>query len=276
MLPAALLLLTACGGANTYVVQGTVREVRSPTEVVVDHEAIAGLMGPMVMPFQLAEPAEGLGLKRGDRIHARLEIVDGARLTQVRIVGHDPALDVAPGAVIAAPVRAGSLFPRTEVPVGSETWIVGEGQELPTILTFLYTTCPMPEFCPATTRRLQELQPLVRGKARLLAITIDPQGDSPDVLQRFAADVGADPAVWRFGRLEGAALDALAMSAGLVVLPAGGEIEHSVRFLVLAKDGRLVERYDDSRFPAQRLVEQLVSGGPAPAVGSDGTVSPAR
>lgn len=276
VLPALLLLLSACGGTNTYVVQGTVREVRSPTEVVVAHEAIAGLMGPMVMPFQIAEPAEVVGLKPGDRIRARLEIVDGGRLTQVEVVGHDAALDVAPSKGIAAPIHSGSVFPRTEVPVGAETWIVGAGQDLPTILTFLYTTCRMPEFCPATTRRLQELQPLVQGKARLLAITIDPAGDSPDVLQRFAADVGADPAVWRFGRLEGAALDAVAMSAGLTVLPGAGEIEHSVRFLVLAKDGRLVERYDDSRFPAQRLVEQLLTGGPTPATGSSGTASPAR
>jgi len=262
-----IFLLTACGGGNSYVLDGTVREVRSATEVVVDHEAIAGLMGPMVMPFQLAEPMTGL--KPGDRIHAQLEIVGGTRLTQVRVVGHDASAEVAPTRVGAAPVAVGAVFPRTELPVGGETWVVGEGQELPTVLTFLYTTCPIPEFCPATTRRLQELQALVEGRARLVAITIDPTGDTPEVLARYAATVGANPAVWRFARVEGAALDALAMSAALTVLPQNGEIEHAVRFMVLAKDGRLVARYDDNRFPAARVVEQLLTGAPRGVAGAN-------
>jgi protein SCO1/2 len=271
-----LLLLAACGGADTYIVEGVVVDVRSPTEVVVDHAEIPGLMGAMVMPFRVAPGATPTPLTAGDRIYARLETAGGAStLTKVRVVGHDPsreqATDAGPG-----PVRPGATLPQAVVstPDGGRV-TVGVGQDLPTVLTFLYTTCPLPEFCPATTRRLQELQDRLTGvPARLVAVTIDPAHDTPEVLTRYAASVGARPDRWVFGRLEGAELERLAAAAALSVAPGTRTIEHNTRFLVLDKAGVLIERYDDSRFPADRVIEQLRTGGPPAPVGSDGTVTP--
>lgn len=270
----ALLLLAGCGGPPTYIVEGVVREVPKPTEILVEHEAIAGLMDAMMMPFEVdAGAAGGAALRPGDTIFARLQ-VDGSHwhLTKIRVTGHDPSKE-APDT--SAAVRAGSRFPGFDLPVGgNETWRVGEGQEKPTVLTFLFTTCPKPEYCPATTRRLQELQARVRGKAHLVAVTIDPAHDTPEVLARYAAAVGAEPDTWRFVSADPATSAALALSSDLIVSTDSGQIEHEPRFVVLDAKGRLVERYDDNRFPLDRLVEQLTTGAPPAPPGLGGTVTP--
>jgi protein SCO1/2 len=271
-------LLAACQTDPTYIVEGVVVDVRSPTEIVVDHDAVLGLMGPMVMPFRLAGEAAQTPVAVGDRIVARLVVVEaGSHIEKLRITGRDPSVptpDEGPG-----PIRAGGVLPAVEVPVtGGGVWRVGEGQGKPTLLAFLYTSCPLPEACPATVRRLAEVQAEIGDAARILAVTIDPAHDTMPVLDAFAVQVGARPDVWRLGRLEDAGLKELAAYAALSTTPgspgARGRVEHNSRFLVLDAQGRLIERYDDTRFPADRVVGQLRTGGPPAPVGSDGTVTP--
>lgn len=261
----ALLLLAGCGGPPTYIVEGVVREVPSPTQIVVEHGPIAGLMDAMTMAFEAdADATGGVALRPGDTLFARLQ-VDNNRwhLTKIRVTGHDPSKE-APDT--SAAVVPGWRLAGYDLPVGGgETWRVGEGQEKPTLLTFFHTTCPQPDICPATMRRLQELQARVRGVAHLVAVTVDPEHDTPEVLARYATAVGAEPETWRFVHPERSQAEALALASGLVVAVDSGQIEHSLRFLVLDSEGRLVERYDDNRFPLDRVVEQLTTGAPAAA-----------
>lgn len=275
----AAWMLAACGGGDpTFIVEGTVVDVRSDTEIVVDHAPVVGLMDAMVMPFTVKDPGQIAGLGPGDRIVARLVVADSSTwLEKVRKTGHDPSFtaekpDAGPG-----PLRAGQTLPAVSLEVGGgERWTVGEGQGVPTVVTFLYTTCPLPEFCPATVLRLQGLQKAMGDSARIVAVTIDPAKDTPEVLAGFAANVGADPKRWRFARASDGDFGPLLARAALMAAPGtAGRVEHNTRFLVLDAQGRLIERYDDNRWPEARVVEQLRTGGPPAPAGSDGTSTPA-
>ncbi len=274
-----LLTVAACWGDNAYILQGVVVDRPSATEVVIAHDEIAGLMPAMTMPFAVRDASVLDGVKPGDRVLARLLVEpDGSRLARVRVVG----TGAIPGATLGAPpvpVRSGEVFPALTLPIGAEaTWALGEGQGVPTALSFIYTRCPLPEFCAATVARMQALQAaLSEGEgveARILLVTLDPAFDTPEVLARYAEAVGADPQRWAFGRVEGDALRDLAGSAGLPVVREDGEILHAVRTLVLDADGRLVERYDDNRWPLDRVVTQLRTGGPPAPPGTSGTLTP--
>lgn len=268
----ALLLLAGCGGPPTYIVEGVVREVPTPTEILVEHAPIAGLMDATTLPFVVdADATGGVELRPGDTLFARLQVdKSGWHLTKIRVTGHDPSKE-APDTGKA--VRPGSRFPGVDLPVAAtETWRVGEGQEHPTLLTFLSTTCPKPELCPATTRRLQELQARVRGNAHILAVTLDPDHDTPEVLARYAAAVGAEPDTWRFVPADRPTLDALLRSSGLSA--DHRQPEHEARFVVLDAKGRLIQRYDDNRFPLDRVVEQLTTGGPPAPPAPSSTPAP--
>lgn len=282
LVPAAALLV-ACWGSNAHIVQGEVIEVRGPTEVVIRHDDVPGLMPAMTMPFHVRDPRLLDGLEPGDKVYARLIAEEsGWWLAAVRktsaVSRADAARSVQPSATtLPEPLRPGRPLPRHEIPlVDGESFIVGAGQSGPVLLTFLYTTCPQPEFCPAIAARLAGLQAaLAPGEATLLAITIDPDGDTPEVLRQYAEKVGADPQIWRFGRLPEPALKALAARAALTVdtVTGGTEILHSIRVLALDREGRLVERYDDARFPSARVLEQLRTGGPPAPPDSDGTLT---
>jgi hypothetical protein len=67
----------------------------------------------------------------------------------------------------------------------------------------------------------------------------------------------------------------LAMYGGLQALAqADGSIAHASRLVILDRGGRLVERYDDTRFPLDRVVTQLTTGGPDMPPGVSGTLTP--
>jgi protein SCO1/2 len=285
---AALTLISGCWGSNAHILQGEVIEVRPPHEVVIRHDDVPGLMPAMTMPFSVRDPSLLDGLEPGDKVFARLIAEDEgwwlAAIRETRAVSRSDAQPAPPAAAAAPipppPLRAGQILPAHQIPLADGTTMtVGAGQRGPVLLTFLYTTCPQPEFCPAITARLQGLQAGLRpGEATLLAVTIDPDGDTPETLRAYADAVSADPAVWKFGRLPEPELKALAGRAALTVdtVTGGTEILHSIRLLVLDADGRLVERYDDARFPADRVLEQLRTGGPKAPADSDGTLTPAH
>jgi protein SCO1/2 len=270
-----LALLFACQVDHPYIVEGTVVEVVSPTEVVVDHKEVKGLMGPMVMPFRAREASVFAGLEPGDVIAARFEIAeDGGYITLVRETGKVPPparLAPPPG---DAPIGHGAAFPAHTLALAEGgTLSLGPNQGAPVLLTFLYTRCPVPEMCPTTVRRLASVQAEVAGRARLIAVTLDPAHDTPEHLLSYGAAVGAQPGTWSFARVEGEALTRLALHAGLTVLPEGEQISHSARWLVISADGRLIERYDDQSFPLERVVSQLLTGAPAGPGGSPGTLT---
>lgn len=268
-------LAWSCAQDPSYIVEGTVVEVSSPTRVVVDHEDIAGLMPAMVMPFDVSDPALLTGVAPGARILARYELrADGAKLTAVRVTGQGPPPAVASG---PAPLRLGERLPAFVVPThDGGSVVLGPDQTERVALTFVYTRCPLPEFCPAMTARLAALEQAL-GDAegvRILAVTLDPGHDTLEVLSGYAATAGAGPR-WRFGRLEAGSVADLAMYGGLQALAqADGSIAHASRLVILDRGGRLVERYDDTRFPLDRVVTQLTTGGPDMLPGVSGTLTP--
>jgi protein SCO1/2 len=267
------LLLAACYGGDAYIVKGAVVEVHAPREVLLDHEAIPGLMGPMVMPFEVDDPALLDGLKPGDLVTARYVVrQQGSGITDLRVTGHGPPPEVSTG---PAPVRVGERIAATPLPLDDGTTLtLGPDQPDRVALTFLYTRCPNPEFCPAMVARLQALQQALGEPegARIVAVTLDPDHDTLDVLRDYGKNVGAGPR-WRFGRLDVGPLADLSMRAGLPVMRENGEIAHGLRLLVLDRGGTLIERYDDANFPIDRVVQQLTTGAPLGDPANSGTVT---
>lgn len=262
----ALAWWAACGGPPeppSYDVVGVVVETRPPDRVVVDHEAIDGFMDAMVMPFALEEPAWVDGLVAGQRIEGRYVLhPSGAKLTDVRVVGRTQSGQ----AFGVLPVAHGQAFPATDIPtVMGERLRVGSGQKGRVALTFVFTRCPLPEVCPALLARLMAIREAlpVDADVTLLAVTLDPVHDTPDVLARYAAEIGADKRI-AWGRLEGDALAPLAAAAGLAIVRDGDAIAHGLRTIVLDNDGTLIERYDDAAYPLERIVQQLTAGTPRP------------
>jgi protein SCO1/2 len=113
-------------------------------------------------------------------------------------------------------------------------------------LTFIYTRCPLPDFCPAMDAKFADLArrlSVVPGRAdrvRLLSVSFDPEHDTPTVLAAHAGRRGAAPPLWTFAVASHEELGRVAGPLGLTVAPGSREISHNLRTAVIGPDGRLV------------------------------------
>lgn len=266
LLPSLLSLALGCSTALDrsgleFPVAGEVVELRPPDTVVIAHEDIPGFMAAMTMPFQVADPALLTGLDPGDAVAGTLSVRDGRSVLASLTVTREapPAPEAPPELAPGESVGEGQLFPSTEVmlAVGSGVTI-GQGQTGRYGVTFIYTRCPIPEYCPKVVTRFQALQRELPAGARLLAITMDPEYDSRSVLREFGASVGATPGRWDFGRVPDEVLFGLAEKAGLKVTGKGQiGIVHDLVLLILDEDGRLVRRYKDMDWDQAEIVRLL-------------------
>ena len=117
-----------------------------------------------------------------------------------------------------------------------------------TRITFTYTRCPLPTFCPlmdqnfATLQRRLAEDPDVQGRVRLITITMDPDHDTPAVLAAHAQRLKADPAVWTFLTGDRVTIDRLAQKFGVGIVRDADptQITHNLRTSLVGPDGHRV------------------------------------
>ena len=244
--------VVACQSApapRQYHVIGQVLAVDRPAaRITIRHGDIEGFMPAMTMPFPVKDPALLDGHAPGELVNATL-LVSGADvwISRIDVTGHAP---LPPTAAIPPPgLGPGDVVADAALTDehGRPLHIAGLGA--PSVVTFIYTRCPLPEFCPAVESKLVALQAAIKRDAglagsRILAITIDPEHDTPAVLEARAAARGADPAIWLYATGEPAAVDAFGRQFGLAVTRTSAEptgIEHNLRTVVLDRHQRIVQ-----------------------------------
>jgi protein SCO1 len=272
-LVAALAVAASCSNAKTYEMRGQILGVnRDKMEILVKHEDIEGLMPAMTMPWkvQRANMLDNLG--PGDLITSEIEVDDNQGVvTKITKVGTAKPDMPAP----AAPAKPGVqyLVPGDAVP--NQVFIDQDGRtrdfntiraNRPMAVTFIYTKCPIPTFCPAMDRQFAEAQALIKEKgledrAALLSVSFDPKNDTPPVLKTHAQKLGFDPRVWTFVTGDREAIDGFAASM-LVTLVRGeaanpDEIGHTLRTTIVGRDGKIAKSYSGADWTPADLVAEL-------------------
>jgi protein SCO1/2 len=234
----------AVGGPGRYPITGTVVAQLSASSVTLAHDAVAQYMPAMVMDFH----AEGLPvLRSGDRVRAVLVVTEQqSRLTDVVVV---PA--AAPYATASGPAPLGTIVPDVALLTQSGDPVrMSDYRGRVLLVAFIYTRCPLPDFCPRLMRNFSELQgalethPDVGSKVQLLSVSIDPEFDMPDVLRAYGTAMIEGPnrfERWHLATGRPDAVRALADFVGLTYEPVSGTIRHSMDTAVIGADGRLVK-----------------------------------
>jgi len=237
-------------------------------EVVVDHEDIKGFMPAMVMPYKVQDVALLEGKKPGDMVTATLVVEEvNAYLTTITTTGHEPLKTPSAGPTLtdADMLKEGDIVP-------DHALVDQNNKPLPmqalrghrVALTFIYTRCPIPDFCPLMDRHFSEIQTQIAASpaladVRLLSVTLDPEFDTPAVLAAHAKTLGADPARWHFAT--GAAGDVLAFAKRFGVIVEPGEtataLVHNLRTAVIDPEGRLVKAYSGNMWTPAELIADL-------------------
>ena len=129
----------------------------------------------------------------------------------------------------------------------------------PLAVTFAYTRCPDATACPMTMSKFAKLNAeLVKEKnGRLLAVTVDPETDTPAVLADYARRIGADPERWRFLTGDPRTLARVAEVFGVLYYPEHGKIVHSQAVAVVDPQGRLATIYYGGDWEPEQILKDL-------------------
>ncbi len=257
--------------ATRYDLKGKVVSVDPKNrQVVLDHETIPGFMEAMVMPFTLKSDWAFKQLAPGDMVQATLVVAaSGAWLEDPVITkgttgnaGTAPTTEPQPG----AEVPNFSLVNQDSKPFALRKY---PGQAL--LLTFIYTRCPLPDYCilmnsnfAEVNRLLRQEYPSLRSRVRLLSVSIDPEHDTPEVLRSFgAAQTAASEnegfESWEFATGAPEEIKRAAQFFGLTYMSDSDQIVHSLRTAVVTPDGRIFTIYRGNEWRAADAVRDLQS-----------------
>ena len=232
-------------------------------EVTIKHQDIPSFMPGMTMPFTVEDAALLDGKQAGDLVTATLVVGENsAHLSTLTRTGHQP---------VDAPPPSSGL--RTGDQVADAPLVDQNGAKKPiasfrghrVALTFIYTRCPIPDFCPLMTRHFATLQKALRSRpdladVRLVSVTLDPAFDTPAVLKAHSGVFDADPAVWSFLTGSPPGVRAFAEQFGVYIesQPADpAQITHSLRTAVIGIDGRLVANHSGNDWTPDGLLADI-------------------
>jgi protein SCO1/2 len=271
-LVSACTLAAACTRApeaRQYEVRGQVLAVNAARgELLVDHEDIKGFMPAMTMSYKVQDPALLEGRTPGELITATLVVEDvNGYLSAITSRGQAPLKTPAAEPDLTA---SDILAPGDVVPDHALVDQTGAARPASSLkghrvaLTFMYTRCPLPDFCPLMDKQFAGIQRTLQqtpalSDVRLVSVTLDPAFDTPDVLRKHAAGLGADPARWHF--VTGAPADVLAFARRFGVIAEQGDsptaLVHNLRTVVLDADGRLVNAHSGNMWTPDEILADL-------------------
>jgi protein SCO1 len=268
LLLVAVYLLVGCSDTRSYETKGRVISVDpSAGALVVDHEDIPGLMPAMTMRLKVADARELDPIASGDAVAFRLNL--NADSTWVdRIVLLDPtAVTGRPSQPLINPdAEASAVMPGEVVP--SFAVVDHDGVEIrdvdlagaPYLITFIYTRCPLPDYCPLMTQRFLAIQRTIIDeglRTRLVAASVDPEYDRPEVLAEYGQRVGASPDHWRFVTGSPEQISHLATIFGVFYSEDGDEINHNLSTVLVGRDGRVRSLWRGNEWSVDEVISAI-------------------
>jgi protein SCO1/2 len=273
------IALLACGRSTTpdeatdhYDTRGIVRGFSPDRSTIeIQHENIAGFMPSMTMPFVARNPKQIADLKTGDAISFRMAVtkkdfwIENVKKIQRKDV--DVAEPKQTSAVSAD--SRGRLKEGDGMPGFSLTNQNGERISLdtfrgqPFVLTFVFTRCPVPNFCPRMSNNFEELQAAIKSgtgtvaTTHLLSITLDPDYDTPKILKDYAGFHHADSKVWTFATGNGKEIDSLTRAFSVYRQNEGGTISHGLATALINRDGRIERIWRGNAWTAAEVIQAI-------------------
>ena len=187
----------ASSNFKVYKLRGKVVSTNPATgEVTLDHEAIPGFMDAMTMPYKLKDPSILSELHPGDTITADVLVSQDPNaeccwITSSSSRRRKPDYKPAVFYHVPAPGDAVPDFKLRNQDGRAIHLDQFRGKTL--LLTFIYTRCPLPNFCPLVTHNFAVIDhqlaatPALYAKTHLLCVSFDPEHDTPARLRAYGA-----------------------------------------------------------------------------------------
>jgi protein SCO1/2 len=258
---------------QVFEVKGVIKGLKPDGKTVeIRHEAITNYMPAMVMSFEAKEPKELVGLKAGDQVKFRMTVTeDDFWIDQIQklTVGNPNELPSKAGVFHFSrdlePLQVGDALPEyhftNELGQAVST---GQFKGQAMGITFIFTRCPLPNFCPKMTSNFQELQKKLLGMSdgptnwHLLTISFDPEFDTPEILKAYAERNKADPKHWNFLTGDISEISTISEQFGQMFWKDEGALNHNLRTAVIDASGKVQKVFQGNNWTTEEMVAEMV------------------
>jgi protein SCO1 len=241
--------------------------------VTLEGEAVPGFMDAMTMPYKLKDPIVATELHPGDRITATiLADKDGSDFSNVLldnvVIISQARPDYKPAVQYHVP-KAGDVVPDFKLLNQSDRTIhLAQFKGKVLLLTFIYTRCPLADFCVRMSRNFAEVDkslaadPELYKQTHLLSISFDPAYDTPKVLRSYG---GAYTGLytkekflhWDFAAPTEKELPAITQYFDVGVTGSDKTLTHSLSTVLIGKDGKVIAWYPNNEWKPADVVAQM-------------------
>jgi len=253
---------------KSFAARGVVKQLGPGVRtVLVSHEAITNYMDGMTMPFKVKEPQELTGLAVGDRISFQLHVTQTESwIGHIAKIGTVPMDEISQPATMQGPPAAASR------PLGAfkftnelgQAVSLGDFRGQALAITFFFTRCPVPDFCPRLSKNFQEastkLSSLASGPTNwhFLSVSFDTEVDSPRVLKAYGEMYHYDPAHWSFLTGPAEKVGELARASDVTFERDGGSFNHNFRTLIIDPMGHLQTVFPTGGDLSDAIVDEIL------------------
>jgi protein SCO1/2 len=260
---------------RVYQAHGVVREIDlAQKTATIQHDAIPGFMPAMTMPFAVTDIRELKAVAVGDTVAFRITVTakDGW-------IDHLQKLAAAPVVVTNIPTTGPFRHVRDVDPLNMGVPIpdyeftnqLGEAVRLSSFhgqalaITFIFTRCPYPTFCPRMSLLFHDTLGLLAANSsgptnyHFFTVSFDPEYDTPEQLKSYAEAHRYNPQHWSF--LTGQLIDITALADGFEMKFShdGGSFNHNLRTAVVNASGRVQKVFTGNNWTAEELEEEMVT-----------------
>jgi protein SCO1/2 len=273
--------ISAGFAARRYNATGlTISVDRARQTVVISHESIPGYMDAMAMPFRVKDAASLNGLVPGTKVDFTLVVENGSswieKLHPVEFwsAERDPEqarrlglIESIIGKSKANQLGVGQPVPNFTLPDQSNrATSLAQFAGKVVALNFVYTRCPLPDYCFRLSNNLAQLQKRFAARMGrdliLVTITFDPVHDTPAVMADYAHIWNADLKAWHFLTGPLAEVQRVCGIFGVAAWQDEGILTHSLHTAVIDRNGKLAANIEGNLYTAKQLgdlVEEVMN-----------------
>jgi protein SCO1/2 len=268
---------TQPAGVKTFEVLGHIRGIDTGNKTIrITHEEIPDYMPAMTMPFPVKDVTLLNGLAAGDSVQFELAVTDDdswiARIEKIHMNTPSDSATTEQSTVSlqdrqAERVQVGEIVPDFKLTDQNGRVIrLNDFRGKAVVLTFIYTRCPLPNFCPLMSKNFSQLEERLSveftNRYQLLSVSMDPDFDTPQVLKEYAERYNANAKDWRFATGDSEQIKFVAGLTGLYYVRENGLISHDLRTALIGPDGRLVHLWISNvwtPYEVQRMVRETLT-----------------
>ena len=237
---------------GVFAAGGIIEEIRPDAKtVVIRHGAISNYMAAMTMPFKVKTPTELAGFARGDKILFQLHVTETeswvdqfVKIGTVLLAENKTTAGARAEKTSAIHLENPLLDYKFTNELGQAVSLNDfRGQAL--AITFFYTRCPLPDFCPRLSKNFQEASQKLESMSgapanwHFLSFSFDTEFDTPAMLKAYGESYQYDPAHWSFLTGPPDKIAELARGSGVTYEADNGTINHNFRTLIIDAAGHL-------------------------------------